>query len=181
MGPQEHKLCEALEDWRDQKTVEIYGCSHLIDLGPTVVMGDTVLDQIIDCTHHEKIKVIQDLHKETHWSINDNLAREVIAIIHQIIPISLYTTAPLQQHPLSTTVNTPISGLPQCSSLASNNPPAGTKKVQKCSACGQPGHNSEFLHLFSLYSHSLTLPFDQNVAVFVHCIHHSYLLLRRKM
>jgi hypothetical protein len=27
MGPQEHKLCEALEDWRDQKTVEIYGRS----------------------------------------------------------------------------------------------------------------------------------------------------------
>jgi hypothetical protein len=71
MGPQEHKLCEALEDWRDHKTVEIYGCSHLIDLGPTVVMGDTVLDRIIDCAHHEKIKVIQDLHKETHWSIND--------------------------------------------------------------------------------------------------------------
>ncbi|KAG1724446.1 uncharacterized protein EDB91DRAFT_1062838, partial [Suillus paluster] len=66
MGPQEYKLCEALEDWRDQKTVEIYGRSPLIDLGPTVVMGDSVLDRIIDCAHHEKIRVIQDLHKETH-------------------------------------------------------------------------------------------------------------------
>ncbi|KAG1760081.1 hypothetical protein EDD22DRAFT_756366, partial [Suillus occidentalis] len=70
-----------LEDWRDQKTVEIYGCSHLIDLGPTVVMGNLVLDWIIGCAHFQKIKVADDLCKETHWSINDNLAKEVITII----------------------------------------------------------------------------------------------------
>ncbi|KAG0694255.1 P-loop containing nucleoside triphosphate hydrolase protein [Suillus ampliporus] len=142
MGPQEFKLCEALEDWRDQKTVEIYGRSHLIDLGPTVVMGDSVLDQIVDCAHFQKIKIADDLRKETHWSVNDNLAREVIAIIHRIIPISLYTTAPLKQRPLPTTVNAPNSGLGQHPAhVASNGPPAGVKKVQKCSACGQAGHN----------------------------------------
>ncbi|KAG1888914.1 uncharacterized protein F5891DRAFT_966066 [Suillus fuscotomentosus] len=136
MESQEHKLCKALEDWRDQKTVEIYGRSHLIDLGPTVVMGDMVLDRIVDCAHFQKIKVAKDLRKETHWSVNDDLAKEVIAIIHCIIPISLYTTAPLQQCPLSTIVHAPNSRL-----VASNGPPADVKKVQKCSACGQTGHN----------------------------------------
>ncbi|KAG1889560.1 P-loop containing nucleoside triphosphate hydrolase protein [Suillus subluteus] len=143
MDSQEHKLCEALEDWRDQKTVEIYGRSHLIDLGPTVVMGNSVLDQIVDCAHFQKIKVADDLRKETHWSVNDNLTKEVIAIIHCIIPISLYTTAPLQQRPLSTTVHAPNSGLaqPPSAHITSNGPPAGVKKLQKCSACGQAGHN----------------------------------------
>ncbi|KAG1720909.1 uncharacterized protein EDB91DRAFT_1088657 [Suillus paluster] len=140
--PKEFKLCEALEDCRDQKTVEIYGRSHLIDLGPTIVMGDSALDWIVDCTHFQKIKITDDLRKETHWSVNDNLAREVIAIIHRIIPISLYTTAPLKQCPLPTTVNAPNSGLDQHSAhIASNGPPAGVKKVQKCSTCGQAGHN----------------------------------------
>ncbi|KAG1779314.1 hypothetical protein EV702DRAFT_1195288 [Suillus placidus] len=145
MGPQEFKLCEALEDWRDQKTVEIYGHPHLINLGPTVVMGDSVLDRIVDCAHFQKIKITDNLHKETHWSVNDNLAREVIAIIHRIIPISLYTTAPLKQCPLEAlplTVNAPNSGLAQHSAhIPSNGPPAGVKKVQKCSTCGQAGHN----------------------------------------
>jgi len=147
MDSQERKLCEALEDWRDQKTVEIYGRSHLIDLGPTVVMGDSVLDRIVDCAHFQKIKVADDLRKETHWSVNDNLAKEVITIIHHIIPISLYTTAPLQQRPLSTIVHAPNSGLaqPPSAHIASNGPPAGVKKLQKCSACGQAGHNSKFL------------------------------------
>lgn len=149
MGPQECKLCEALEDWRDEKTVEIYGRSHLIDLGPTVVMGDSVLDRIVDCSHFEKIKIIEDLRKETHWSVNDDLAREVITIIHRIIPISLYTTTPLQQRPLSNTVSAPNNGLAQHPAL---NPPAGVKRVSRCSACGQPGHNSKLL-LCSPYLH----------------------------
>ncbi|KAG2137187.1 hypothetical protein BD769DRAFT_1351874, partial [Suillus cothurnatus] len=140
MGPQECKLCEALEDWRDEKTVEIHGHSHLIDLGPTIVMGDSILDRIVDCAHFEKIKTIEDLRKETHWSANDDLAREVISIIHHIIPISLYVTTPLQQCPLSNTVSTPNNGLARNPAL---NPPTGVKRVLRCSACGQAGHNSK--------------------------------------
>ncbi|KAG1839400.1 hypothetical protein DFJ58DRAFT_733343 [Suillus subalutaceus] len=112
------------------------GRSHLIDLCPTVVMGDSVLDRIVDCTHFEKIKIVEDLRKETHWPVNDDLAREVISLIHHIIPISLYTTAPLQQRPLSTTALN--NGSAQHPVLA---PPNGMRKVSKCSACGQPGHH----------------------------------------
>jgi hypothetical protein len=105
MGPKEYKLCEALEDWREEKMAEKYGCSHLIDISPATIMEDLVLDCLVNCVHHEKIRTIEDLCKETHWLATDKFGSEVLAITHHIIPAKVIkrvtlTNAPLQRFPL---------------------------------------------------------------------------------
>lgn len=135
MGPDEYKLCEALEDWREQKTRETHGESHLMDIGPSLVMPDEVLDRIVACAHYLKIKSVEDLKRETHWSKTNQFGIEVISLIHHIIPVptasAVLTTTPLQPRSIPQT----LTSLPEVSlsNLA--------LKKHKCSACGVEGHN----------------------------------------
>ncbi|KAG2109076.1 hypothetical protein BD769DRAFT_1365704, partial [Suillus cothurnatus] len=139
MGPKEYKLCEALEDWREEKMAEKYGCSHLIDISPATIMADSALDCLVNCAHHEKIRTIEDLCKETHWLATDKFGSEVLAITHHIIPAKVIkhvtlTNAPLQRFPLASPVLT-------------------VKKSNRCSACQQEGHNNMYCYTFcSVYS-----------------------------
>src|SRR5258705_7684186 len=100
MGPKDHELCDALEDWREEKTRKIHGESHLIDIGPSLIMPDGVLDRIVACAHYLKIKSVEDLKRETHWSKTNQFGTEVLSLIHHIIPVpvtsAVFTTAPLQ-------------------------------------------------------------------------------------
>ncbi|KAG1724774.1 hypothetical protein EDB19DRAFT_1644335, partial [Suillus lakei] len=150
MGPKEYELCEALEDWREEKMAEKYGCSHLINIGPAIIMADSVLDRLVNCTHHEKIRTIEDLHKETHCLSTDKFGSEVLAIIHCIIPVkaiirAALTKAPLQCDPLSTTSNPPRTGNVTLPSTVS-----GVKKTNRCSTCQQEGHNSMYCYTYVL-------------------------------
>ncbi|KAG1862650.1 P-loop containing nucleoside triphosphate hydrolase protein [Suillus subluteus] len=140
MGPKEYELCEALEDWREEKMAEKYGHSHLIDIGPSIIMSDSILDHLVNCAHHEKIKTIEDLRKETHWPATAKYGPEVLTIIHRIIPVKVVsmasTNTPLQCGPLSIVANPPRGGnvaLPSTVSVV--------KKTNRCSACQQEGHN----------------------------------------
>jgi hypothetical protein len=72
---------------------EKYGRSHLIDIGPSIIMSDLILDCLVNCTHHEKIKTIENFHKETHWLATDKYGPEVLAIIHRIIPVKVVSVA----------------------------------------------------------------------------------------
>ncbi|KIK74047.1 hypothetical protein PAXRUDRAFT_113888, partial [Paxillus rubicundulus Ve08.2h10] len=98
MGPKEYELCEALEDWREGKTCEIHGELNLIDIGPSLVMPDDILDCIMTCAHYLKIKSVDDLRCETHWSKTNQFGAEVIYVIHHIIHIPItpvvFTTTP---------------------------------------------------------------------------------------
>jgi hypothetical protein len=134
MGPKEHELCELLEDWREEKMAEKYGCSYLIDIGPSIIMSDLILDRLVNCTHHEKIKTIENFHKETHWPATDKYGPEVLAIIHHIISVKVVSVALtntlLQRHPLSTVANPPTGGnvaLPSTVSVV--------KKMNRYSTC----------------------------------------------
>ncbi|KAG2139340.1 hypothetical protein DEU56DRAFT_735728 [Suillus clintonianus] len=156
MGPKEYELCEALEDWREEKMAEKYGHSHLIDIDPAIIMADSVLDCLVNCAHHEKIRTIEDLRKETHWSSADKFGSEVLAIIHHIIPVKVIvraalTNAPLQRDPLSTTSNPPRAGNVALPSTVSD-----VKKTNRCSACQQEGHNSTYCYTFCSKSSGLT-------------------------
>jgi hypothetical protein len=57
-------LRNALEDWWEAKTEYQYGEAHLEDLGPALVMPTSVLNCIMDCSHHFKISSMADLKKE---------------------------------------------------------------------------------------------------------------------
>ncbi|KIK72801.1 hypothetical protein PAXRUDRAFT_21565 [Paxillus rubicundulus Ve08.2h10] len=69
MDLKEYKLCEALEDWREGKTHEIHDESNLIDIGPSLVMPDDILDCIVTCAHYLKIKSVDDLRHEQNQSV----------------------------------------------------------------------------------------------------------------
>ncbi|EGO02669.1 hypothetical protein SERLA73DRAFT_150328 [Serpula lacrymans var. lacrymans S7.3] len=76
-------LRDVLEDWREEQTRKIYGESVLVNLGPSAVMTNHILDRIIGCAHHQKIKTLQDLKKETKWMEVETLGLDVITIIQQ--------------------------------------------------------------------------------------------------
>jgi hypothetical protein len=159
MGPKEYELCEALEDWREEKMAEKYGHSHLIDIGPATIMADSVLDHLVNCAHHEKIITIEDLHKETHWLATDKFGSEVLATIHHIIPAKVIkcvalTNTPLQRFPLASPVPT-------------------VKKSNRCSTYQQEGHNSMYCYTFcSVYS-GLTCSPEHNQCCPLHPTHNT--------
>lgn len=121
---------DALDEWREQKVVEVYGWYHLNDLGPTIVMPNAMLDRIVDCVHHQKIQNIVDLKKETGWTDVESFGEEVIALIkkYALLPRSApFATTPLRP------VTIPQSLVPV--------PAAVEKRRNRCSACGLEGHN----------------------------------------
>ncbi|KAG1764953.1 hypothetical protein EDD22DRAFT_740052, partial [Suillus occidentalis] len=60
MSLKEYELCKVLKDWREEKMAEKYNHSHLTDIGPSIIMSDLVLNHLVNCAHHEKIKTIED-------------------------------------------------------------------------------------------------------------------------
>ncbi|KIK74048.1 hypothetical protein PAXRUDRAFT_176847, partial [Paxillus rubicundulus Ve08.2h10] len=157
MGPKEYELCEALEDWREGKTCEIHGELNLIDIGPSLVMPDDILDCIMTCAHYLKIKSVDDLRHETHWSKTNQFGAEVIYVIHHIIHIPItpvvFTTTPLQSQCsiLQTSMSFPVTPssvnlsmswqLPAELGHQSETTSNLSSKKNKCSACGLEGHN----------------------------------------
>lgn len=172
MGPKEYELCEALEDWREEKMAEKYGRSHLIDIGPSIIMSDSILDRLVNCAHHEKIKTIEDFRKETHWLATDKYGPEVLAIIHRIIPVKVVSVAltntPLQRRPLSTVANPPRGG-----NVALPSTVSAVKKTNRCSACQQEGHNSMYCYTLCSTSSGLTCSPERNRICLLHPTHNA--------
>ncbi|KAF8451077.1 hypothetical protein L210DRAFT_3640115 [Boletus edulis BED1] len=98
-------------------------------------MTNATLNAIVDYAHHDKIQTAQDLRRETGWTRTDQFGDEIIVFIQRHAPprpspfvsTPLRITAPL--HPSSIALN-----------IASPSPVV--KRRNKCSACGQEGHNA---------------------------------------
>jgi hypothetical protein len=144
MGSKEYELREALEDWREEKTAEIYGRSYLIDIGPAIVMGNLVLERLVNCAHHAKINSVNDIRKETHWTNTQTFGSEVLSIILRIIPAvplsQAYTTAPLQRGPISATLNLPPVEQGNISCASEGSRLTTSRKMNKCSRVRLPSH-----------------------------------------
>ncbi|KIN93626.1 hypothetical protein M404DRAFT_170778 [Pisolithus tinctorius Marx 270] len=143
----DYKLESALLDWCDEKTSAVYGWACLNDDGP-VIMSDATLDRIVDCAHHHKIQTCQDLRRETGWIDSDLYGNEVLALIksHSAPCPSIFVSTPLRQGmttgvPASTTSPLPQFQLTAMSFSSSSSLPTTRKRQNKCSACGQEGHN----------------------------------------
>ncbi|KAI5995606.1 hypothetical protein EDD15DRAFT_2164647 [Pisolithus albus] len=140
----DYKLEEALLDWREDKTVAVYGWACLSDHG-AVVMTSTTLNRIVDCAHHRKIQTLEDLKRETGWMNSDRYGDEVISLIqqHAAPTTSLLISTPLRLR------GTALVG--EETATPSNVP---MKRRSRCSACGQEGHNGKFSDLYPMPSYS---------------------------
>lgn len=133
MTPMDMKLYNVLEDWREEKTITVYGWAHFQNLGPTLIMPTDVLTRIVDCAHYFKISLKVDLARETKWDEVENWGTEVIDLILKILPLP----APLPPSPAPTT----LWMLPIQVSSAAPVPLAASRKLVTCSRCGNTGHN----------------------------------------
>ncbi|KIM70516.1 hypothetical protein SCLCIDRAFT_12461 [Scleroderma citrinum Foug A] len=145
---QDRALGDALHNWREDKTSALFGWAALNNFGPCLVMPNSILDQIINCAHYNKIETLQDLKKETGWTEADKLGGEVIALIQRHAPprLSPLVSTPLSRQP-TPIASTPIVGLGQFSTTSSDS--GHVRHCNKCSACGQEGHNDTICREFN--------------------------------
>jgi len=123
-------------------------------------MPNSILDCVVDCAHHNKIEMLQDLKKEMGWTDADCLGSRLIALIQRHTPPR---SSPLVSTPLSRQVSqasvlsslnldspsplprpTPIAFAPIMGPCQPPTASSGGEYVRccnKCSACGQEGHN----------------------------------------
>ncbi|KAI6103603.1 hypothetical protein F5141DRAFT_1007446, partial [Pisolithus sp. B1] len=140
----DYDLENALLTWHEEKTVAIYGWACLYDNGP-VVMTNSTLDRIVDCAHHQKIQMPQDLKRETVWADSDLYASEVLSLVqrHAALCTSLFISTLLRQDTcmaLSITNRITVPTMPQPTSRGDSSLPM-KHHTAKCSACSQEGHN----------------------------------------
>ncbi|KIK96247.1 hypothetical protein PAXRUDRAFT_138923 [Paxillus rubicundulus Ve08.2h10] len=145
-------LQEALDDWREAKTVAVYGWSNLHDIGLCIVMPNSILERIVDCAHHRKINNAQDLKCETGWSDAEQYGTKIIALLQRHAPplSTPFITTPLR--PLTCSIvnaspsqlGPPSATIPTGASAPSNSPSVAvvSKRQIKCGACGGVGHNA---------------------------------------
>jgi hypothetical protein len=93
--PQDEELRAALHDFRKTRTLELHGRARLRDLGPGIIMGDDVLQRIVDCSHFYLIGTTAQLAKETHWSGVDDCDEKVLSLIKLHCPKPASTSGPL--------------------------------------------------------------------------------------
>lgn len=79
-------LSQALNAWRQKATVDKYGLAVFRDVGSSLVLNDRLLERLVDCAHHGKIRTLQDLQREVDWSLVDELGPEVVRIIAEVNP-----------------------------------------------------------------------------------------------
>ncbi|KIK12388.1 hypothetical protein PISMIDRAFT_120344 [Pisolithus microcarpus 441] len=132
----------ALLDWREDKTVAVYGWACLNDHGP-VIMTATTLNRVVDCAHHHKIQTREDLKRETAWMNSDQYGDEIVNLIkqHAAPATSLLVSTPLRIRGMALGGDQTAgpSTSPHLTPPSSNIP---SKRRSRCSACGQEGHNA---------------------------------------
>ena len=129
----------ALETWPCKEMKKKYGHAQLQNLRPGLMMGTSVHNHIIDCAHFSKIRMIEDLERETKWDSSTEFSTIIIGIITNHYP--------LPATPLSSTTNVPFESHSQSSTSAIPSPlneasRAHRQAPSKCSVCGVVGHTS---------------------------------------
>lgn len=140
-------LQDALDAWCVMKTAAVFGQAHLRDIGPCLIMSNTMLERIVNCTHYHKISNTQDLKREAGWADSGKYGNDVLDLIKTHGPklSSPFSVTPLRPS-TSSHVNVPVpssSSTTSCSVVAQ-------RRRNKCGACGQEGHNGRFYSLAPL-------------------------------
>ncbi|EGO01419.1 hypothetical protein SERLA73DRAFT_70610 [Serpula lacrymans var. lacrymans S7.3] len=124
---------KAAEEWREMKTLQVYGAAYLSSIGPCLIMTDNIVDRIVECAHYHKIKDLSKLKKETKWIQSEKYGAEVIALIQCHAPWPVGATA-------SPFASTPLRPSASTGSISTTTPVLPRKN--KCGACGLEGHNA---------------------------------------
>lgn len=136
-------LWHEIHNWRVAEAIARYSEAHLLSLGPALVMSDRLLDRIVHGAHDGKIKTVGELRKETRWEEVDEYGEAIINILCRHLPQAAIIDArtPFNDR-TALTINVP-DAVPSAISASRSG------QVQRCSLCGQAGHNSAFF--FSLF------------------------------
>ncbi|EGN92477.1 hypothetical protein SERLA73DRAFT_79517 [Serpula lacrymans var. lacrymans S7.3] len=133
MGITDLALHTAFKSWREDKTKEVYGEAHLVNIGPSLFMSNNTLTRIVDCTHHFQVQGVKDLNKETRWQGCLEYGQEVVLVVLLVEP------PPQTRPPL---VSTPLpSRLPDTVATHTTIATPTVPRKNKCRACGVEGHN----------------------------------------
>lgn len=131
------KLAETLNEWCLKKFIEQNGGEwDPFDLyGPDSFMTDKVLMRLVDLAHYNHVSTKEALAINVNWELigeyNDELL-ELMKASRPVAPSPLSHTPPSIESP-----NAPLS-----STSLNRLPPPVVKRVQRCTVCHQPGHNS---------------------------------------
>jgi hypothetical protein len=141
-------LATALHEFRRQKTIEKFGRASLRNHGPGAIMGNDILDRIVDCAHAGRISSKEELRKETRWAGVNDYGDEVLSLIQAHCPL-------------------PPRPLPSDSQLCLNNYPTNisgaVRQVQRrhCNACGAIDHIGKGLTVLKIAHTELAFSFKQ--------------------
>lgn len=124
-----------IEAWRCQETRKTYGKTHLRNLGPGLIMAESIRDRIVMCAHVSKIHTIEDLEKETKWGGANQFGDAIIAIINKHYPPEPAPSITIA----STSSNSASSYSVQVPQVSSSVKP---RKKPTCSVCHLEGHTS---------------------------------------
>ena len=60
-----------------------FGLAILNNLGPDLIMGDSILERITQCARAHKLGTLEDLYRETKWDQTWELGKEVLQLVRQ--------------------------------------------------------------------------------------------------
>ncbi|KAJ8689521.1 hypothetical protein PTI98_012419 [Pleurotus ostreatus] len=131
----EQDLKAAIVSWRKITAPVKLGPLTVRRYGVEIFMHDMVIQRVVDCAHGNKIQTVEDLARETRWSLDrvNEFGAQIIALIEQHLP------------------KLPPPALPAPSGVSSA--PKRTRAPAKqcqCSECHQFGHISGFTTPFSI-------------------------------
>ena len=119
----DHNHCfkDELFKWWKEKALAKFGTCYFNTIGTNVLISDNIIDQIVACTHWQKIKTINNVKREMGWCNQSSWVLELGDSLMEIIMKHL-PPAPL----------TPARG-----------PPQKRHADPTCTTCKQPGHMSK--------------------------------------
>ncbi|KAJ3519119.1 hypothetical protein NMY22_g13345 [Coprinellus aureogranulatus] len=134
-------LSDALNTWREEKTIEVYGWGHYNDFGGTLILPTDILRRIVDCAHASVLSSSSDLERETKWVESQRYGADILEIVNRIRPRKQPTPPPAPP-PMPSTA--PTFSIHQ---RAPNDPTHDMDAVDKpkrkysCKKCDGSGHN----------------------------------------
>lgn len=79
------QLATALDEYRLARCETDFGLACTFNLGPGLVLPDDVLARLVSCAHAKKIKIVDDISRETKWAQVDTYGKQVLDIIMKYV------------------------------------------------------------------------------------------------
>ncbi|KAF7967710.1 hypothetical protein HWV62_33295 [Athelia sp. TMB] len=120
--PHDMELRHALHQFRKDETIKVFGLATLKNIGPSIILSNSLLDRIVDCAHVRKISTLDQLKHETQWSRADSCDAVILSLIKTHappVPLVAARAPPVLIQPSPTNgLLTPVKAiaLKQCSS-----------------------------------------------------------------